>query len=252
MAMQSSSPQSLPPNDLVRKVVNHEVRAEEQDHTHWMYQVVAYMPPPSKTTLVVETRSGDLNDLEEIDGLPLTPDQQSAEDLRIQNFVVDTSQQSKARRDSAADDKKSAQLFAMLPDAFIFKYAETTGDNVKLTFQPNPAFSSHSSSSYVFHKMDGFVVLNTKEDRLVEISGRLTKGVKFLGGVMGHLDRGGTFDVRREEVAPSYWTITRLKVNMNGKVLFFQNNQCAARRNSQSFPANTGRNLVYPGGNPHA
>jgi hypothetical protein len=70
--------------------------------------------------------------------------------------------------------------------------------------------------------MDGFVILNIKADRLVEISGRLTHGVEFGGGLLGHLDPGGTFDVRREEVAPGYWAITKLKVNMNGKILFFK------------------------------
>jgi hypothetical protein len=33
---------------------------------------------------------------------------------------------------------------------------------------------------------------------------------------------GGTFDERREEIAPSHWAITKPKVNMNGKILFFK------------------------------
>jgi hypothetical protein len=70
--------------------------------------------------------------------------------------------------------------------------------------------------------MEGYVVLNMREDRLVEISGVLTHGVEFAGGLLGHLDQGGTFDVRREEVAPTHWEITKLRVNMNGKVLFFK------------------------------
>lgn len=110
----------------------------------------------------------------------------------------------------------------MLPNAFVFQYAGTSGDNIKLTFHPNPKFDSHSSESYVFHKMDGFVIVNAKEQRLVEISGRLTHRVEFGGGLLGHLDAGGTFDVQREEVVPGHWAITRLKVNMNGRILFFK------------------------------
>ena len=58
--------------------------------------------------------------------------------------------------------------------------------------------------------------------RLQEISGTLTNGVEFAGGLLGHLDPGGTFDVRLIEVAPGIWKICRLKVNMRGKVLFFK------------------------------
>jgi len=222
MAQQAPAPPGISPNDLVRKVVSHELEAENQDHSHWMYRSETRVPAPSKTQTVVETFNGDVTYLDDIDGHPLTPQQKSAEDQRVQRFINDPKQQSKARRDGAADDKKSAQLFSMLPDAFLFEYAGTQRDNVKLTFHPNPDFSSHSSEAYVFHKMDGFVIVNTKENRLVEISGRLTHGVEFAGGLFGHLDPGGTFDVRREEVAPGHWAITKLKVNMNGKILFFK------------------------------
>jgi hypothetical protein len=54
------------------------------------------------------------------------------------------------------------------------------------------------------------------------MKGRLMKDVKFGGGILGHLEQGGTFDVRQEEVAPNHWEITELKVNMKGKALFFK------------------------------
>ena len=222
MAGQAPAAPGISPNDLVRKVVAHELEAENQDHTHWMYESVANIPAPAKATIVVETKDGNVNYLDSIDGHALTTQQKSAEDQRIQRFIHDPQQQSKARRDGAADDKKSAQLFSMLPDAFLFQYAGVSGDTVRLTFQPNPEFTSHSSEAYVFHKMDGFVIVNPRQNRLVEISGRLSPGVEFAGGLFGHLDPGGTFDVRREEIAPGHWAITRLNVDMNGKILFFK------------------------------
>jgi hypothetical protein len=221
-AQQASLQPGLAPNDLVRKVVANEIKADNQDQSHWMYQLVTNVPSPSRTQAVVETKNGNITYLEGIDGHPLTPQQRTREDQRVQQFVADPDQQSKARRAGDDDDKKSAQMFAMLPDAFIFEYAQTRGDTVRLTFHPNPDFTSHSSEAYVFHKMDGFVIVNTRENRLVEISGVLTHGVEFLGGLFGHLDPGGTFDVRRQEIAPGHWAITALKVDMKGKALFFK------------------------------
>lgn len=222
MAGQGSTAPNLSPNELVRKVITNELQIENQDHSHWMYQVVTNVPAPRKSKTVVETRNGDINYLEEIDGRPLSAEQRSAENQRIQQFIDDPDLQRKRRRDDAADYKKTSQLFGMLPDAFIFQYAGGSGDTLKLTFRPNPDFTSHSADAYIFHKMDGFVIVNTRQNRLVEISGKLTNGVEFLGGLLGHLDPGGTFDVCRQEVAPGYWAITKLKVNMNGRALFFK------------------------------
>lgn len=221
---QSPSPAVRPsaPNDLVRRVVTHELQADDQDHTHWTYKDVKNIPAPPQAKTVVETQDGDLACLDEIDNRPLTPDERRAEVKRIRDFVADASAQRKALKASDADGQKSTELFRMLPDAFLFTVAETHGDTEKLNFVPNPSFRSHSMESYVFHKMDGFIVVNTREMRLVEISGKLTNGVEFAGGLLGHLDPGGTFDVRLIEVAPTVWKVSRMKVNMRGKVLFFK------------------------------
>jgi hypothetical protein len=82
----TTPPQGLAPNDLVRKVVTHELQADDQDHTHWMYREVTNLPPPSKTKTVIETTDGDLTYLDEIDGRPLTPDQKREEDQRVQSL----------------------------------------------------------------------------------------------------------------------------------------------------------------------
>jgi hypothetical protein len=70
--------------------------------------------------------------------------------------------------------------------------------------------------------MAGRIWVNTRENRLLEIEGHLTRGVKFGGGLLGHLDKGGEFHVKQSEVAPGLWEITLLHVNMHGKALFFK------------------------------
>jgi hypothetical protein len=222
IANQAPPAPSLSPDELVRKVVNHELQEENQDHSHWMYQVVTNSPAPSKTSIVVETKNGNVTYLDSIDGRPLSPRQRTEENRRVGRFISDPAEQRKARTADAADAKKSADMFSMLPDAFLFKVAGTKGDNVRLSFTPNPNFTSHSKEAYIFHKMDGFVIVNTKANELVEISGHLTHAVEFVGGLLGHLDTGGVFDVQREEVSPGHWFITRLKVDMNGKALIFK------------------------------
>lgn len=70
--------------------------------------------------------------------------------------------------------------------------------------------------------MEGSLWVNGGAKRLVEISGRLTHPVKFGGGLLGHLDAGGHFHVKQEEVQPGYWELAVLDVDMKGKALFFK------------------------------
>ena len=104
----------------------------------------------------------------------------------------------------------------------MFQQESRDADRVKLKFSPNPKFRPSGSSEFVFHHMEGTLTLDLKQKRLVEISGRLNSDVKFAGGLLGHLDKGGTFFVRQQEVTPGHWEMTRMDVQMNGKALFFK------------------------------
>ena len=45
--------------------------------------------------------------------------------------------------------------------------------------------------------------------------------VKFGFGLLGHLDKGGHFEVKQAEVAPGHWDMTTLNFEMTGKALLF-------------------------------
>ena len=110
----------------------------------------------------------------------------------------------------------------MLPDAVTAHYGKRQSELVEILFEPNPNFHPPSHEAAVFHAMAGRIWVNTRQNRLVEIEGHLTREVKFGGGLLGHLDKGGEFHVKQSEVAPGYWEITLLHVNMHGKALFFK------------------------------
>jgi hypothetical protein len=110
----------------------------------------------------------------------------------------------------------------MLPDAFLFKFGQRRGDLVQLNFSPNPSFKPTTHEAEVFHAMQGTLWLDAKQNRLEEISGHLMREVKFGGGLLGHLNPGGTFQVKQAPVSPGYWELTLLNVHMKGKALFFK------------------------------
>jgi hypothetical protein len=46
--------------------------------------------------------------------------------------------------------------------------------------------------------------------------------VKILGGLLGELYAGGTFDVERRETGDGVWQITETHVHINGHALIFK------------------------------
>src|SRR5262249_51335956 len=154
-----------------------------------------------------------------IDGRELNPKQRQQSDSQL---GLNPEALRKSVKDNGQDNAKSQRMLSMLPNAFIFSYGEHHGDLVQLLFKPNPTFHPRGHEAEVLHAMQGNVWVNERQNRLAGISGRLTESVKFGAGLLGHLDRGGTFNVKQQEVAPGYWELTVLDVQMRGKALFFK------------------------------
>jgi hypothetical protein len=215
----------LSANELLRKVVDNELKAQMQDHSHWMYLRRTEMPGKQEKETereIIQSKDGDLDRLLSVNGQALTAEQVTREDKRIQKLLMNPSQQRRLQRDQEQDNQKTEELLKMLPDAVITSYAEHRGELVELTFSPNPNFRPSSHEAQVFHAMEGRIRIAGKEHRLAEIDGHLNNAVRFWGGLLGHLDKGGQFHVKQSEVAPGHWEVTALNINMRGKALFFK------------------------------
>ena len=212
-----------PANQLVHQVIAHELQAEDQDHSHWMFRLQETTPDTgARTEEIIETPHGWVRRLLAINGRPLTPQERAKNNQQIQKLLSDPDQQRKDWQAIRNDVRQAQDLMKMLPDAFLYTYAGRSGELVKLNFRPNPKFHPQSRKAAVFHDMVGSLWLNVRKQRLVEINGHLNQEVKFAAGLLGHLDKGGTFEVKQTEFAPGYWDVTYMDVQMNGKALFFK------------------------------
>jgi hypothetical protein len=213
----------VPASELLRRVVDNESKAEEQDQSHWLFQLHIRTPNgEEEVDAVVETKQGDLRRPLRINGRELTAEEQQKADKQLQQLVHDPAALRKSLNDKHQDASRSQRLLKMLPDAFRFSYGERQGDLVQLNFSPNLQFRPPSREAQVFHAMEGSIWVDGKQARVEEIRGRLMNLVKFGGGLLGHLDKGGTFEVKQAELRPGYWEWTVLNVQMKGKVLFFK------------------------------
>lgn len=206
----------------VKNVIYNEMHPSNSTNIHWKYRLAKTSGSKEETRTVVETQSGSLDRLVALGGQPLNGAQQADETKRILKFAHNPDQQRKAEEARRKDAAQCDSFLKMIPDAFVFEYAGEKGNAVKLSFKPNPNFQPPSREGRVLQQMAGEMWVDGQQQRLISISGRLMSEVKFGGGFLGHLEKGGQFTVKRAEIAPGDWELTELTVNMQGKALLFK------------------------------
>jgi hypothetical protein len=233
----SSSATSSNLNALVRDILQNELRAQADDHSLWCYRKLTDKDGKQQLFAACQTKTLEIDRLMAVNGKPLTEQQWNQENQRIERLLNNRSQLKKEKQQQREDGEQATNLLRMVPDAFLFQQESNEGNRITLHFTPNPAFRASGSSEMVFHHMEGTLTLDVKQKRLVEISGRLNSEVKFAGGLLGHLDKGGTFYVKQQEVGPDCWEMTRMDVQMNGKALFFKTISVRTREIDTDFYA---------------
>jgi hypothetical protein len=212
----------LSPADLVKAVIRSQLNPAEVPEVRWKYLLDRAVDGKQETREVVQTKFGSLDRLVAIGGRPLTDSQQRDETERILRLSHSPEAQHKLEQTHRQDAAQCNAFLRMIPDAFLFEYAAESGGLDKLIFKPNPHFQSSSRVGKVLHEMAGEIWVNAKRQRLVSINGQLTNEVKFGGGLLGRLEKGGEFRVKRTEIAPGHWEVIEIVVNMRGKALLFK------------------------------
>jgi hypothetical protein len=152
---------------------------------------------------------------------PLGAPAVALEQHRIENYVQDSAAQTRARRASAHDGAQAAELLQILPTAFLWTLAGENGESITLNFRPNPDFDATDMQSRVLGIMAGQLVISKEGHRIRTLKGTLTDNVLIGWGLLGKLDRGGTFDVERRMVGDGRWQITETHVHIGGHALIF-------------------------------
>jgi hypothetical protein len=231
---QISPTRQVSAGELVRAVIANELKPQA-NAARWMYQLEKEEAGTVQSKEVIETRDGSLDKVTAVNGKSLTPEQQRKEVDRIVKLAQDPEQRRKLEQARRKDEEQCRNFLQMIPDAFAFSYAEQDGDFVKVKFTPNPKFQPPSREARVLHELEGEMWLHATQQRLANISGHLVNEVKFGGGLLGHLEKGGQFVVKRDEVAPGKWEMTAMEIEMKGKILLFKNIAVQQRERHNNF-----------------
>lgn len=210
------------PNQLVTDVISNELNSQQGDKSLWRYNRIQYEGKGKEELELVDTPAGTIHRLLRRDGEPLSAEEAKKEDQRIAHLLSNPGEMRKRAEQEKKDVQEENDLLKELPDAFEYRYAGREGRLVKLDFSPKPSFKPKKREGDVFHHMAGAVIVDPQQKRIAEIHGRLMSEVKFGDGILGHLEKGGTFDVVQTDLGGGHWELSRLRVNMHGKILFFK------------------------------
>jgi hypothetical protein len=232
------------PIDLVRKTVQNELKANN-GHAKFMFRDRKQTPKGSQTKLMVETKDAVAGLVVANDGIPLNAEQRKAEYARVQRFIDDPDELKKKQKQEKDDSERVNRIMRALPDAFLYEEAGTQagtqgvgkpGDPlVRLNFRPNPKYDPPSHVEQVLTGMQGYLLIDSKRDRIAKIDGTLKKEVGFGWGILGHLDRGGHFLVEQGDVGDDHWEITRMDLSFTGKILIFKSLKIQSEEVSSDF-----------------
>ena len=172
--------------------------------------------------MVVETRDGSLQRLISEDGIPLSGDQKLAEDRRIAYLAIHRAAFRRRNQRRREDEARMPELLREIASIFLFEVAGSDGDYARIVFLPNPAFQEQSFQDRVVHAMAGELVIHTPDMRLCKLDAHLQHKVEFGFGILGVLNDKTRLSLSREPVSPGQWTTAKIRIHMDGSILFLK------------------------------
>ncbi|HUZ96118.1 MAG TPA: hypothetical protein VMU57_14520 [Edaphobacter sp.] len=106
--------------DLVQSIVDNELKADTNGHSRWIYRDAHTVNGKSTVKLVVQIPEGDVSKTIEMNGHPLTAQQQQTDKQKMHRFVTDPAVRQKQKRNRQQNGKKVASMMKMLPGAFLW------------------------------------------------------------------------------------------------------------------------------------
>lgn len=217
----------LPPlptdaNQYVKDTIKYQMEADAADHTHWRYRIHREDEKGAQDRDVIDTKDGQLARTLLINGQPLTPEQRVADEARMKKLVQDPGERAKRAKRAKDDEDKGTQMLKAIPDAFIFKYEGAENGQVSLSFFPNPHYDAPTRELQVFRSMSGKMWIDRAERRLTRLDGSLFEDVTFGWGLLGRLNKGGTFSIKQSRVGDNHWEYVSLDVKMVGHAVIFK------------------------------
>jgi hypothetical protein len=237
-SLQAQSP-AQSAHDLVKDVVYNELQ-ERRQISLWQYHVEKRVASLTTDEQEVETRGGPVYRVLARQGKPLDLAGQKKETERLNNLLRNPAEQARMKQDHEAEEQRLERLISAMPDAFVYSYDGMDGGNLRLSFQPNPAYNPQTYEARVYHALSGQIWIQPQYKRLVKLNAHIVNEIEFGYGLFGRIEKGGSFQIEREQVSNTRWKTSLLDVHLSGRIVFLKSinkDQRERRSNFQPVPS---------------
>jgi hypothetical protein len=212
---------------LVQRAAAHELRAVDDRITQGPAPVrfLLFKEDVKGSTLkeVVQTRDGSVARLIAINGKPLTAEQESLENARLQRLLDQPDLQDRRKKREKEDAERAKKIMHVMPDAFLYTYvgmvSGPNGPAVRLSFKPKPGFDPPDQETKVAVGIQGELWIDQAQERMVRLDAHLFQDVDFGWGILGRLYKGGSIRIENADVGNHNWQLQRMKLDLSGKAL---------------------------------
>jgi hypothetical protein len=228
-------------HDLVKDVVYNELQ-ERRHISLWQYRVDKRVASQATLEQEVETVAGPVSRVLARQGKPLDQAAQKKETDRLNDLQRNPAEQARMKQEQQADEQRLERLISAMPDAFLYTYNGTADGNLRLSFEPNPAYSPATYEARVYHALSGEIWVQPQLKRLVKIDAHIMNQIDFGYGLLGKIEKGGTFQIGRELVDGTRWKTSLLDIHISGRVIFFKTigkDEREVRSSFRPVPSNT-------------
>jgi hypothetical protein len=173
------------------------------------------------TERVVETSFGRVRFLLEVDGKPLSAEQENAERGRLAAIVADPAAFLTRERAQKDDEASARKMLDLLPKAFVFDHVRLQDGVWTMDFHPNPEYSPHGFEERVLSAMSGTVAIDAAQERLLHVEGKLPQDVSIGFGLLATVKAGSHFSSERGDME-GHWRTLHVVTDVQGKAVLFK------------------------------
>jgi hypothetical protein len=173
------------------------------------------------TERVVETSFGRVRFLLNVDGKPLSADQEAVERGRLAAIVADPDAFMARERAQKDDEAQARKMLDLLPRAFVFDNVRLADGVWRMGFHPDPTYSPHGIEERVLCGMSGTIVIDAEKERMMKIDGRLPKDVSIGFGLLATVKAGSHFSSARADEG-GHWRTVHVLTDIQGKAVLFK------------------------------
>jgi hypothetical protein len=235
---------SADPVVLVRETVDREIRSARDFSFPYRYVLRKETNSGISVRQMLETADGMiLARTITWNGKPQKQEDQVKEDQRLDQIATDSEERAKKLEEQRQDSGRAMKLLAALPSSSIFtwdgKEVVNGRETVRLAFKPNPDFSPDAKETYLLKAAEGKIWIDAASKRLVRISGATTDSVNIGWGLLGHIDKGGSFFMEQAIVpggeSRGEFRIREMRIDAKGKALLFKTIRIKQHQSAYDF-----------------